>query len=130
MQAVKEHVLLSKFPPTIAEIVEVLTKSDAPSTTEAWAEVRSQIQSVGYVGIPKFTHPVIELTVKAFGWQNLCDSTNANVTRSNFIKLYETQVARGDQRAALSGQREIDSPEVEQLTAGIGKAIMTADKGE
>lgn len=90
-----------KWPPATGEINAILHKPDYPTATEAWEEVRTKVRRIGWYGSPEFSHPVVALTVNAIGWQVLCDMTNADVMRSNFIKLYETQCYRGAERAML-----------------------------
>lgn len=98
-RAIQSHLLSSKWEPRIAEINELLTKPDYPTALEAWGEVRKAIGAIGYMGTPTFSHPTIDFIVEAMGWQTLCDMTNADVTRSNFIKLYDGQCQRGSERA-------------------------------
>lgn len=109
--AIAMHVKTStdKWPPAIGEINALLTKPDYPTAMEAWGEVRKKIGVIGYLGKPEFTHPLIAFAVEAMGWQTLCDMTNSDVTRSNFIKLYDAQCQRGTARMALgrSDKREI-----------------------
>lgn len=99
-RAIQSHLLSSKWEPRIAEINELLTKPDYPTALEAWGEVRKAIGAVGYLnGRPEFSHPAIDFIVVAMGWQTFCDMTNADVTRSNFMKLYDGQCQRGSERA-------------------------------
>lgn len=43
-----------------------------PNGEQAWEEIRAQIKYPGAWGIPQFSHPLIERTMKAFGWNELC----------------------------------------------------------
>ena len=53
------------------------------------------------MGMPEFAHATTEAVVKAIGWRNICMSENADVLRSNFIKLYNDMATQAD-RITLS----------------------------
>ena len=107
--AIKAHVFVNKWPPTIADINAEVRQPDYPTGLEAWGEVRKAIGKIGYYGTPTFTHPTIEFIVESLGWQTLCDMTNADATRAHFMKMYDAQCQRGAERVlrpAISGGPE------------------------
>ena len=116
--AIAMHVKTStdKWPPAIGEINALLTKPDYPTALEAWEEVRTKIRGIGWYGSPTFSCQIITLAVNSFGWQTLCDMENPDVTRSNFIKLYNAQCQRGASRTALGGS---DRREIENGSTGL-----------
>lgn len=68
-----------KFPPVPADIVALLgvRESDQwsrllPNGEQTWEEIRAQIKYPGSWGTPVFSHPLIERTMRTFGWQELC----------------------------------------------------------
>ncbi len=120
--AIKTHVMVNKWPPTVADINLEVCKPDYPTALEAWGEVRKKIGSVGYYRSPTFSHPMIEAMVASLGWQTLCDMTNTDATRAHFMKLYESQCQRGIQTALRSSTRpEIEKGDMES----IGEIVAT-----
>lgn len=107
--AIMRVIQTSEFFPRVSRIVEAyheieteLKGDDYPTDADAWREVLLLIQDVGqYRGEPAFSHPMIGLTVKGFGWYELCVSENGGIDRAQFLKMYNTNVARdkSDQRA-------------------------------
>jgi hypothetical protein len=84
----------SRFFPTVAEIREAVLKVEQPNLplpAEAWEEVIRQMRDIGYVGTPKFSHPLIEKAVQAMGgWISLCQSEDGMVDRAHFLKIFES----------------------------------------
>jgi hypothetical protein len=93
-QAALEHISRSTYFPAIAElrsatfdIIEAITP--LPTDYEAWAEVQAETRRVGHVGLPQFSHGLIEQVVGLLGWRYLCLSENPVADRSHFIQAYQ-----------------------------------------
>ena len=98
----------SKFLPTISEIVEacqslVATSSGKklPSWLEAQREIEKQLADAGIYKKPKFTCKEIEQAVRAYGWLNICLSSNASMSTvwAQVRKLYEQACKCGREEA-------------------------------
>jgi hypothetical protein len=78
--ALPELFRTQKFAPVPADIRVLLklpTETDEwgaqlPNGEQAWEEIRRQIKYPGAWGVPTFSHPLIERTMRAFGWNELC----------------------------------------------------------
>lgn len=89
------------FAPSIGEIrgaVGDLRKhvANVPTSYEAWQEVLRQISDVGSYGSPQFSNPLIDSTVRALGWRNLCLSENQTADRARFVQCYEQLLSRAE----------------------------------
>ena len=83
----------SKFLPTVAEILDAVADigiGPMRSAVEAWGDVVMAIRLTGYIGVPKFSDPLVADCVRAMGWRNLCigDSPEAS-DRARFCELYQ-----------------------------------------
>ena len=88
-----------KFAPSVGEIRGAVGElrryaANFPLSYEAWEEVLRQIINVGSYGTPEWSHPIIEKTVRAIGWRNLCMSEEQVADRARFIQCYEQFSAR------------------------------------
>jgi len=73
---------------------------DAPDVDAAWREVQDGVRSRGLAaGPPDWSHPAVAAAVSSLGWRDLCLSTNPDVTRAHFLRLYESAVRRTVDRA-------------------------------
>jgi len=93
-----------KFAPSVGEIrgsvSEIMRRaSETPSSYEAWEEVLKEIRRVGHSGTPVYSNPLIEKTVRVFGWRNLCLSENVVSDRARFIEAYEQFLAKHEAEA-------------------------------
>ena len=97
-QAVLWCVTHCRFFPTVAEIREAVASSmpdRPPTSTEAWGEVMHNALHIGSWGKPTFSHPLIQKTVDAFGWREICLSEGpSGVLRAQFIKAYDVMLMR------------------------------------
>ncbi|NLL20004.1 MAG: hypothetical protein GX262_13470 [Clostridia bacterium] len=125
--AALSHISQSKFFPTIAELRsmanEIMPGERIPSPMEAWGEVIEQIRKVGHYGRPSWSHPVIEKTVRAFGWRDLCLSENVVADRAHFLRMYEQYAERVRQEQQMP-------EEVQRLVSGLVKSIDEATTPE
>jgi hypothetical protein len=92
----------SKFFPAPAEIWEAAYSlvPGPPSAEEAWAEVRGVITSghlltaYQYNGwLPRWSHELVEKTVREIGFRELCASENISIAMAQFKKHYENNKA-------------------------------------
>ena len=84
----KRIVRTCKFFPSIAEVFE-LCKPKPMTGLEAWGEIEMAVRKFGRYETPEFEDPILQEAVKRFGWKSLCDSTNEEVDRAHFSKLYD-----------------------------------------
>ena len=94
------------FAPTVGEIRGAVMKlrnraENVPSTEEAWKEVKRKMVEVGSYRIPTWNHPLIEQTVKVFGWKTLCLSEEEGYDRHAFMKAYETLKQRAGEESMM-----------------------------
>lgn len=108
--ALQQAAIETNFMPTPKQIMDawktVTSASSAlsmPTPDEAWAEVTKQIARVGYVGIPKFSHPLIKDIVDGMGgWIQLCASENGMADRAHFLKMFAARVERQEKLDRLT----------------------------
>jgi hypothetical protein len=77
--------------PSPAQLLRAVARSNgvlSPIPAVAWQEVLAEVRRVGQAESPRFSHATTSAVVKAIGWREICMSDNANVLRSNFLKLY------------------------------------------
>jgi hypothetical protein len=84
-----------KFAPSVGELraaaAEIQRRAaNIPSSYQAWQEVMQAIREIGsYRPAPEFSHALVDESVRALGWRNLCMSENAAADRARFIAAYE-----------------------------------------
>lgn len=107
--AARRHIERSEFMPTVAEIRQAaidISRQASPAqetAQEAWAKVRQSILSYGHNRQVTFANPITQAVVNQFGWYEMCTSEDPEaVNRAQFIKAYETQLARLEDRARQS----------------------------
>lgn len=105
--AVRQHIAVNKWPPTIAELREgctAVTRPALPEWGEAWAEVLSAIQRVGSYGVPSFSHPLIAATVQRMGgWKVMCqmEISETATWRAQFRDMFNAHANRALSTANL-----------------------------
>ena len=113
--AVKKHIMTSKWPPSIAEIREIMadiTHPDLIPPDQAWAAVSDLLYEVGEHN-PGNAHrnlpPLIAQTVDAVGWHTLYQlhrgsygSNKDGIDRVAFMDLYRPAYERARQDACCS----------------------------
>ncbi|MCD6449880.1 MAG: hypothetical protein J7L34_05165 [Thermotogaceae bacterium] len=98
-KAILEYIATKKFPPKLADIVELLEKPCAINketaealAEQAWAEVLSYMATVGAYESVKFRDPIVNAVIKQLGgWITLCQKTYSELetnTKWDFKKLY------------------------------------------
>jgi hypothetical protein len=69
------------------------------SAEEAWGELQTAVRIHGAYRPPSFSDRVLQLSVAAMGWSELCTNPNTEATRAHFFRLFENllerEVARG-----------------------------------
>lgn len=96
-----------EFAPTpgqIAERVRLIMSPDdrVPDIDQALTEILTSINRYGRGTIPEFSHPAIAAAVSAIGWQSICNSTNADILRSQLMRVYSTAAERHRRAQAIS----------------------------
>lgn len=105
--AVRQHIAVSKWPPTVAELREGcadLTRPALPAWSDAWGEVLEAIRRVGYLGQPSFSHPLIAQAVQGLGgWKLLCqmEISETATQRAQFRDMFNAYANRAEREAAL-----------------------------
>lgn len=102
MLSLKKYALANKFPPTIAELMEIasnLVSERLPDSDEAWGEVTSAIRKYGYPNERKALDSMSETvrkTVERIGFQTICQSPyeQLNTLRAQFKGFYEAEYRR------------------------------------
>lgn len=132
--AVKKHIMTSKWPPSIAEIREIMTDITHPDLIppdQAWAAVADLLYAVG-----EYNHgdkhrqlpALIADTVDAIGWHTLYQlhrgsygGNRDGMDRVAFMDLYKPAYERERQRASCpaSLQAGIDVVRAQLSTGGI-----------
>jgi hypothetical protein len=92
--AVLDHISKSKWYPKISELRDIAIDmqtgtSRLPPAAEAWGTAYKAMVEYGRSRKPDFDNPVLEQTIKALGWRNLCMSTNPIADRARFIQAYD-----------------------------------------
>lgn len=128
----------SKYMPTVAEFREAIDiELHGVQTTggEAWGEVMSKMKRYGSHRTPgvefTFDDPITAQLVKAFGWRDLCASTNPIADRARFIEAYN-QISKTTRREAQASDgvvsRILDRTlEPKSLQESIGNALEIVD---
>ena len=108
LKAVKRHCLLSKYPPTVAELREnafaVINPKGEIAIEEAWEEVLKAIHNYGFYREKEALEslsPQVRKVAKAIGWRELCLSEEPDVIRGQFRMMYEASTKRAKQDALL-----------------------------
>lgn len=102
MLALKKYALSNKFPPTIAELMEIaanLAAERLPDSDEAWGEVTRAVRRYGYMNELKALESLSETvrkTVERIGYQTICQSPcdQINTFRAQFKGFYDAEYRR------------------------------------
>jgi len=116
--AVEKHIATSKWPPSIAELRDIMTTVTHPGlipTDEAWAAVRKLLSQHEHLYSPTDTYlpPLIAQAVDAVGYSALKElsraaargqSSKAGLDRVAFVQAYEAALQRAKEEAAMPGR--------------------------
>lgn len=104
--AVRRHIAVSRFAPSIAEIREqtvAVDRTGIPTAAEAWGNAWAAARHWGnYHPVEAFAEMGAEAAyvVGLMGWDAFCMETEFGVIRGQFLKMYQ-QVEQRDAREAL-----------------------------
>jgi hypothetical protein len=120
-QSALDHISRSTFFPSIAELRTaafsiIEAAHPIPTEYEAWSEVRSEIQRVGYGNPPQFDNPLTAQVVEQLGWRYLCLSENPVADRAHFVQAYQ-----------VLAERERDSAHRLQMVTEFIAVLKSAD---
>lgn len=105
--ALSSYMVTNKWPPTVADIREGVTKRttpELPEWSEAWETV---INAIGRWGMHREAEALESMpeiarqTVKRMGWQHICLSENIGVERATFRDIYIVIAKRKERDAQL-----------------------------
>lgn len=108
--AVERLRMKSKYCPSIAEIKQEIALISNPTLQlkpdEEWENVRKAIRKYGFYRgdeAMKSLNPTTAATVRMLGgWENICQSTDGDWLRKNFMDLFSTKVENYEEVALLS----------------------------
>jgi hypothetical protein len=126
--AALDHISRSPWFPKPSELrkaaVEMaLDSRHIPSAYEAWGEAEQAMRRWGRDRKPDFDNPVLEQTIAALGWHNLCTSTNQAADRARFIEAYTLFRQRREEEA-------VTLPQVRELAAKLGGRLPAPERRE
>ena len=104
--AVERILATSKFLPSIAEIREAalaVSVGGKRAGGEAWGDVIAAIGKFGQYRTPEFADALVEKTVRAFGWREICQSENQQADRARFIELYDRLASSARTESIVAG---------------------------
>lgn len=97
----EKFLLISKYPPTIAELREGITEALYPTVSktaeEAWGEVIHAVRRLGIYHVQEAMDSFDEVTKKAVlnvGFRDICLSENIGIERAHFFRSYEAYATR------------------------------------
>lgn len=111
--AALDHISRSPWFPKVSELrkaaVDIaLDSRQFPNAYDAWGEAERAMRRWGRDHKPDFDNPVLERTIAALGWRNLCMSTNQVADRARFIEAYNIyRQRRVDEAVTLPQVREL-----------------------
>lgn len=109
------------FPPSAGDLLDLWRRARGQLPPQDGAEraleaIRAAIWAVGYVGTPTFDDALVERTVKAYGWLNICTSEEPEIVFAQLKKMYE-----GFARGAAESARL--TTEYRKLVEGTAKKL-------
>ena len=143
--ALKKHIATSKWPPSIAEIKEIMLEICVPdiiAPDEAWAVVALHIDnSSEYEGLeqPERIFPTaIATAIKAVGYRNLRDlrkrrydhsGKKTGLDRVAFLQAYEPEYERVRKNAALPLSLQMAISHTQVALSGLDRQLFDKTKG-
>jgi hypothetical protein len=98
--AIKKYMLTNKFPPTVAEIRELVSgivNGDPLTWGESWERALAAVRKYGSYNKMEALNSLDSLTrkcVESIGYMELCMSENIMVERAHFQKVFEVFAKR------------------------------------
>jgi hypothetical protein len=108
--AVQQHIGKSVYPPTVADIREIVNHISIPqekTAIEAWGDVKTAIRRYGSYNEKKAMDSLSGVTrkvVEYIGFKTLCMSEDEMADRAHFLKMYEVVAKRERDDALLLPQ--------------------------
>lgn len=105
--AARQHIAVNKWPPSVAELRDMaasVTRPELPTWADAWEEVWHAVTTIGYIGKPQWSHPLIAKTVQSMGgWLTMCQIQvdNLSTERAQFNRMYDAHASRATRHASL-----------------------------
>lgn len=120
LEAVSDLICTEEWCPSVATVRRrVAAKKGvlAPPAVEAWDEVIDKVRQVGLRGGgAEWSHPAIKQTVRAIGWNQICQSTNVDTLRAHFLKMYQDLRSSSDNDAVrLMGRSVLEQGALPEL---------------
>lgn len=103
VSVVQKVMLEQRYLPSIAELAEAcrsldetLHGVDVPSWGDAWCEIERAMRATPWGHSPQFSHEVIGLTVRQYGWNALqtCLADDINTVRAQVRRMYDDNARR------------------------------------
>lgn len=96
-----KYIANNKFPPTPADILELIGEIEHPESVKGWEDGWEEvIHGIRYYGGQREEEALSDMNeltrqaVKRIGWQNICYDENIAATRANFRMAYESLMNR------------------------------------
>jgi len=105
--AVRRHLAISRFAPTIAEIreqVAAIANPDRLTAAEAWGELMQAVRRHGYYRPAEGMASLSEATrrvAEMIGWREINMCEQVDVLRGQFLRMYEQVQGRMEREAVL-----------------------------
>ena len=120
--AVKRIIPKNQFMPSIAELKQEITILKNPvlqlKADEEWETVRMAVRKYGYYRSKEAMsslNPVTATVVRALGgWESICQNTNGDWLRKNFVELFNNKTDNYEE-AALLGEPQLTLAEIKRL---------------
>lgn len=138
--AVRKHISNSKWPPSIAEIREIMTDIQRPDLLPpdaAWSMVTDALSSQGeyfHGDLFKLFPPLIARVVKTIGWHNFFDmrryGNREGMDRMAFMELYKPAYERARKDAMLPPALDEAIKRVSPGKIAVGAALIAAKEKE
>lgn len=104
LSVIKKSIYNNKFLPSIAELLEncrslnatISGKKEVPDFSDAWAEIQKAMRETSWHKKPTFSHPVIERSVKNYGWDVLhtCLASDIHVIEAQMRNIYTIEAKK------------------------------------
>jgi hypothetical protein len=131
--AIKKHMLISEYPPTIAELRKLATEIQNPTlqltAADAWGEVEKAIRHFGWYRGEEALASMSEGARKIaqyIGWQNICEAENLDVVRGQFFKMFGQVELREKTEALLP---ETVRKDIERLAEKLSNKVPLLEVG-
>ena len=120
--ALRGLLMVSEFAPSVAGIRKKVLELQGglPLTkTEAWESIMDYVRRYGIYERPAIKDDVVAEVVRAIGYREICQSTNTDTIRAQFLRLYEEQAQKHLEQklSAPSFQIKIEGSGVKEIAS-------------